>query len=134
MVNYCKDCNIKVFRDAIRCITCSNIFRTGFKHSKKNKKRMSVSKLGENNPMWKGSDVMYSGLHLWIKRWKKKQNFCNICKEKKRTYGRSSDSLVLANISGNYLRDVEDFEWLCQKCHLRRDHSKSKEKLWQTNQ
>ena len=36
-----------------------------------------------------------------------------ICNKKKK--------LDLANISGEYKRDVNDFEWLCRSCHIRKD-------------
>ena len=27
----------------------------------------------------------------------------------------------LSNISGEYKRDINDFEWLCRKCHMKKD-------------
>lgn len=65
------------------------------------------------NPNWKGINVGYVALHDWIKRRKYKPLLCQDCREKKK--------LDLANISGKYLRDVNDFEWLCRKCHMEKD-------------
>lgn len=72
------------------------------------KHRDSIPK-GENNPKWKGDKVSYDALHDWINRNKPRPLFCEICKAK-----RSQDC---ANISGEYKRDINDFEWLCRKCH-----------------
>ena len=76
-------------------------------------KKISQSKLSEKNPMWKGNNVGYQALHNWIKRRKPKPNLCEECKENK-----PSD---LANVSGEYKRDINDFEWLCRRCHMKKD-------------
>lgn len=67
----------------------------------------------ELNPAWKGDDVKYVSLHGWIRNRKPKPKFCERCNIKK--------PHDLANISGNYKRDVNDFEWLCRKCHMIKD-------------
>lgn len=77
------------------------------------RKKMSVSKLGIKNPMWKGDEVLYASLHEWIKNHKVKTQFCESCHKNK--------SYDLANISGEYRRDINDFEWLCRKCHMKKD-------------
>lgn len=71
------------------------------------------SKLGDKNPNWKGNSVGYHGLHAWIKRNKPKIGLCENCK--------ASKSIDLANISGLYLRNCNDFEWLCRSCHMKKD-------------
>jgi len=43
---------------------------------------------------------------------------CNICKK--------NPSHDLANISGEYKRDVNDFEWLCRSCHIKKYHTKGR--------
>ncbi len=63
--------------------------------------------------MWKGDDVGYFALHAWIRRNKPKSEVCESCGKKKK--------LDAANISGKYKRDVNDFKWLCRKCHLESD-------------
>src|SRR3990167_4532281 len=71
------------------------------------------SKLMSGNPMWKGDKVGYFALHNWIKEHKKKINYCEDCKQKK--------PLDLCNISQKYKRDINDFEWLCRRCHMKKD-------------
>jgi hypothetical protein len=68
---------------------------------------------GKNNPNWKGDNISYDALHDWIQHNKPKRDRCEICHEKK--------PLDLANISGEYKRDVDDFQWLCRKCHMEKD-------------
>ena len=58
---------------------------------------------------WKGDKVGYLGLHLWIKKYKPKLDYCEKCGNKGKT--------ELANISGDYKRDINDFMWTCRKCN-----------------
>lgn len=67
----------------------------------------------EKHPRWKGNDVGYKCLHDWVKRNKKKVEYCELCGEKKK--------LNLSNISGKYKRDLTDFRWLCRSCHNKVD-------------
>jgi hypothetical protein len=98
----------------------------GKKRSEETKMKMRLKKLGKNNPMsgthcntaeangmWKGSNVSYSAIHLWVKRRKSKPEYCKSCNEKL--------PCDLANISGEYSRDLDDWEWLCRKCHMIND-------------
>lgn len=70
-------------------------------------------KLGGRHPSWKGNKVGYSALHQWVKRHKFKPNFCENCGKRIK--------LDLANISQKYKRDLSDWEWLCRKCHMKKD-------------
>jgi hypothetical protein len=77
------------------------------------REKLSKSKREENNPNWKGDEVGYSSLHEWIKSRKPKPQFCERCNKK--------PSYDLANKSGKYKRDINDFEWLCRSCHMETD-------------
>jgi hypothetical protein len=79
-------------------------------------KKLGVRKslLGENNPNWKGDNVGYYALHQWIKSRKDKPSLCEECK-KLAPYD-------LANISQEYKRDINDWEWLCRSCHMHKDN------------
>jgi len=81
------------------------------KKLKNNKKSLFMR--GEKNHQWKGNDVGYCSLHEWIKNHKQKPEFCEECKKKK--------PYDLANISGIYKRDINDFRWLCRSCHMKSD-------------
>lgn len=91
----------------------SNRGRKEIKITTKWRKNMSKSKLGEKNPMWKGNDVGYAKLHEWIRNHKLKPKLCEYCNKNK--------SYEVANISGKYKRDINDFEWLCRSCHMKKD-------------
>lgn len=69
--------------------------------------------LNEGNPMWRGDFVNRMGLHVWVKRRKLKPEFCERCGKRK--------PQDLANISQQYKRDPNDYEWLCRKCHMNDD-------------
>lgn len=68
---------------------------------------------GKRNCNWKGNNVGYFSLHNWVKRNYKWENFCNVCKSKKR--------LTLASKNYNYSRQKEDWWILCSGCNTRYD-------------
>jgi len=75
--------------------------------------KYSIKKRGNNSYNWKGENITYSTLHGWIRIYKPKIKFCECCKK--------VPPYDLANISGDYKRDINDFEWLCRKCHMKKD-------------
>ena len=85
----------------------------GRKHNLNSKEKMSVLKLGNKNPKWKVTGVGYKSLHNWVRRHLLRPKFCVSCK--------INPPLDVANISGKYLRDLTDWEWLCRKCHMIKD-------------
>lgn len=94
----------------------------GKKHKKETIEKMIISRTGifvnENNPSWKGDQVSYKTLHAWVRRHLAKPDFCELC-------GLEPPKDV-ANISGKYLRDLNDYRWLCRVCHFAFD-GRSKE-------
>ena len=66
---------------------------------------------GKNHHFWKGDDVGYKQLHHWIRTHKIVSEYCEECNKNK--------PYDIANISGEYKRDVNDFEWLCRSCHMK---------------
>lgn len=71
---------------------------------------------GEGHPNWKGDNVTYKPLHIWLNRHKQKRETCEICNEKK--------ILELSNIDHKYTRNLEDYQWLCKSCHSKYDIKK----------
>ncbi len=112
---YCIDCGKeKSKKKCKRCISCSAKAKNWDKiFTKERNEKVALSKLGEKNPMWKGDKVGCASLHAWIKRHKPKPKFCEICKKNK--------PYDLANISEKYKRDINDFEWICRNCHMKKD-------------
>lgn len=67
----------------------------------------------EKNGMWKGDKASLEAIHIWVLARKSKPKFCEDCGIK--------EPRDLANISQKYKRDVNDFEWLCRRCHMLKD-------------
>lgn len=119
----CPYCNsgfnyFKIKEQIWQCRGCGEQFKfnrskLGHPHTEETKKKISDGKLNELNPNWKGDDVGLINLHRWIERRKAKPDFCENCKKK--------EPMDLANISGEYKRDISDFKWLCRSCHMNED-------------
>ena len=73
---------------------------------------------GENHPQWKGEDVKYQSLHIWVRRQKGDASECwnEHCEG-------LSNSFDWANIDGEYRRNLDDFISLCRSCHKLYDNS-----------
>jgi len=104
------------------CEVCGKLISYGYKRCIKHKvdknwnitkKKIGIANSGERNGMWKGNKVRYNALHNWINNHKPKPKFCERCGIK--------SPFDVANISGKYKRDVNDFEWLCRSCHMKID-------------
>ena len=77
------------------------------------KRKKASAKRGKDNHNWKGDNVSYKSLHIWVKRHKPKSKLCEDCNEQ--------TPYDLANISGEYKRDVDDYKWVCRSCHMKED-------------
>lgn len=108
--------------------------RPGFKHNKQFKKNMtpwnkgisrtketklkiSIANKGKGidaeNKSWKGKDVGYVALHDWVHKRLIKPEKCPKCQSKR--------FIQLSNISREYKRDLNDWQFLCAKCHYAYD-------------
>lgn len=72
--------------------------------------------LGERSPKWKGDNVGYEALHEWVERWAGKKRECDFCGTK------DAKKYDWSNKSGEYKRDLSDWQRLCVKCHTRYDY------------
>lgn len=84
----------------------------GTKFTEEHKRKIGLSKMKELNPNWVGDKIKYNGLHTWVKSRLKKTKLCECCKK--------VPPYDLAN-KGIYNRDLENWEWLCRKCHMVKD-------------
>lgn len=71
---------------------------------------MKVS--GVNHYRWGGVTASYAAKHNYARKWWLR-DVCQHCE--------SIENLQMANISGKYLRDKEDWLTLCAKCHFKFD-------------
>jgi len=79
----------------------------------KGKKVPQIS--GKKHWNWKGNDVKYAQLHAKIRKNKPKSLQCEKCGKEGKLQLSFDHSL------GEHTRNPEDYEWLCSKCHMRRD-------------
>lgn len=120
----------KEYADKVKCKECSGYItpwsKTGVcvhctrkkPHSIESRNKVSANHMAEKNPFWKGDQVGNTGLHSWVRSRLSKSELCNECKK--------VPPRDLANISNSYnsktyTRDLHNWEWLCRKCHLRKD-------------
>ena len=73
---------------------------------------------GQSHPNWKGSKAKYYAIHEWARK-QKPLPFPPICQR----CGKDT-KLVVSNISGEYKRDLNDYEWVCQSCNMNYDITK----------
>ena len=81
--------------------------------SRETKDKISVGKIGELNPNWKGNKAGYYALHMWVNSRLIKPKLCAICNNK--------PPYDLANISQEYKRDLSDWRYICRSCHMKED-------------
>jgi len=80
--------------------------------------------IGEFNPLWKGNNACYGSKHDWVKKWFGTPSECENCGTT------NSCKYDWANLSGNYLRERNDWKRLCRKCHHKLDNISKKR--WET--
>ncbi len=110
------------------CKKCKKLHINPFKnkhHSKKTKDIIGKNNIGRKNGMWKGDNVGYGKLHAWLIRHNKKPKLCKKCKKNK--------PLDLANKTGIYDRNIENYEWLCRRCHMLDDGRMNNLKQFKNN-
>ena len=117
----CK-CGKEIWKTSTRCHSCARklVVRHGWSAEQKENRK------GSGNPMWKGDNVGYFALHSWARARLTKPKMCDRC--------RKNEAHDLANISGLYKRDLNDWEYLCRKCHMTEDGRMKNLKQFQEQQ
>lgn len=92
---------------------CSNVCR--FKSVVGNEiwKNRTKDYQGKNNPAWKGSEVGYRAVHLWVQKKLGKAKRCRV------DNNHISTRYHWANISKQYKRDLTDWTEMCPSCNSR---------------
>jgi hypothetical protein len=62
---------------------------------------------------WKGENVGYKRLHFWVRKNLSKPDLCLLCNK--------IPPYDVANISGKYHRSLDDWQWICRRCHMLND-------------
>ena len=65
---------------------------------------------GPNNYGWQGDNVGRVALHEWVRKRLPKTQLCQLCVLK--------PPQQLSNKTGMYKRELENWWWLCAKCHV----------------
>jgi hypothetical protein len=81
----------------------------GYRHDEETRKKIAVSKQGDKNPKWQGGRITYLALYKWVRRNIPKTDLCQDCFQK--------PPRLLANITGIYDRQFDNWSWICLDCN-----------------
>jgi len=109
----CKECEKEFYVFKCRAKNGRGIFCSMKCKKIHEKKTLHFVKRGQEHYLWKGDLVEKPALHARLRRNNKKPALCERCREK--------PPYDLANISGKYKCNINDFKWLCRKCHMEED-------------
>lgn len=70
---------------------------------------------------WNKNRPGYKAVHKWLKRYHGAADHCSKCDTPSKRY-------EWANLSGEYLRDVNDYIQLCASCHRKMDYTEQQSK------
>jgi len=84
------------------------------------KLRNAPKRSGEDHHMWKGDDVGYQALHVWVNKHWGKANKCEHCGLNELPEGKKR-YFDWATREGVYNRKKENWIMLCRKCHKNHD-------------
>lgn len=71
--------------------------------------------MSERRKEWADKRItQYHSIHYWVKKRLPKTEACSWC-------GNQSLRIELANLSGDYKKEVSDFVWICVSCHKKYD-------------
>jgi len=76
----------------------------------------------DNHYYWKGEKAGQKAKHIWLKEHYQKPKKCQKCNQVKKI------ELSFDHSLGKHTRDINDYEWLCHKCHMRKDRKYKKQK------
>lgn len=80
------------------------------------KLKIGLAQKDNKSARWKGDDVGYSGVHIWVYKEKGKANRCEFADDT------CSSFFEWSNISQLYRRNIDDWRQLCRSHHSRYDH------------
>lgn len=82
--------------------------------SEETRRKLSCRR-GENSNGWKGDNVGYCGLHMWVRKQLGKPSKCEHCKDT------TKKKYEWASKNHSYKRDQKEWLRLCTSCHRRYD-------------
>ena len=122
----CKTCGVQIWYGSTHCNkhTDKSYLNTPELNKQRVDRLLNLIKNEETHPRWKGENAGYVSKHKWVVKHYGKPEFCEACgTEEKRRY-------EWANISGEYIRKIDDWMRMCVPCHRKFDDNARK--LWIT--
>lgn len=105
------------------CVGCGIEYELGSYHRKYRKYCSHGCSIknhtGNKHPFWKENTYSKHAVHNWVKRWKVKPSFCEVC-------GTINVVLDWANRDGLYKRILDDYICMCRSCHRKYDMTPEK--------
>ena len=108
-LRYCKLCRNKQEREHYNK-TQEQILSTKKKYREREKEILNKKSKIYRDKFREKYGISNSGLHSYIKKRKPISESCDLCGKK--------GKLELSNISGEYQKDIEDWQWIHKKCHM----------------
>lgn len=84
---------------------------------------------GDSHPSWKGRDATYNSTHRYLLNHKPRTGTCEHCGARPDPYKGKTTGTDFANVSGNYLRQPDDYIELCRSCHTKLDNRRRTKSL-----
>ena len=78
-------------------------------------KNYMYGKMKEKSPVWKGKNAKTNAKHMWMKAHFKPLKKCEKCGLE------TNVELSFNHCLGDYTRNIDDYEYLCRKCHVKKD-------------
>ena len=116
MIYYCENCTTEIVdTPSSKRRFCSNRCKT-----------LKQYERPENHWHYQGKAGNTAATHRWVGRTRVKPNECDWCGAPERKARDSRSLLFWANLSGEYLRDLNDWACLCMNCHWKLDNQIAK--------
>lgn len=125
--SHCKICkNQLTVKYMMICTKCGKIIHSSISNIRRRESTLCKScesskrmkqRVGEKNPNWKDDNVGYFKLHTYLRKYNPQPQYCQVCNQR-------TNNIELANLSGQYIRDINHFAYLCCSCHKTLDQAK----------
>ena len=109
LLSYCKLCRNKQEKKHYQK-SRKQILETKKEYRERNKETLNKKSREFRENFKEKFGFSHSGIHSYIKKRFPKPNKCNICCKE--------GILELSNISGEYKKDLFDWQWVHKKCHM----------------
>ena len=103
---FARKANLDIGKDKYCSKDCFNVARSTLR--------------GSETSNWKGNNVKYSGLHMWVRSMLGEPSKCEHCETT------TAKKFEWANKNHTYFRNITDWVRLCTSCHRKYDYTFNK--------